>query len=71
MNVFPLGPHGGKLTVDLSPGSRIYADRAARQEMSQAISQLAQKVSSSSSFCREETRQGHYDQPWIDLQQNI
>lgn len=40
LDVEPLGPHGGELTVDLSPHSRAVADRWAREQMTEALAEL-------------------------------
>ncbi|MEM7755293.1 MAG: Coq4 family protein [Planctomycetota bacterium] len=40
LGVMPLGPHGGELTVDLSPHSRAVADRWAHEEMAEALKKV-------------------------------
>ncbi|MEO1007485.1 MAG: Coq4 family protein [Planctomycetota bacterium] len=40
MDVEPLGPHGGQLTVSLTPHSRSVADRWVRSEMADALARI-------------------------------
>lgn len=40
LEIEPVGPHGGALTVDFSPHSRAVADRWAREEMAEALREI-------------------------------
>ncbi len=48
LDVAPLGPRGGQLTVDLSPHSRLLADLRVRDEMTAALGELAGRARFSS-----------------------
>ena len=42
MGVEPVGPHGGKLSVDFSPRSSATADKEAKAAIAEALKQFSQ-----------------------------